>query len=158
MSVHHLTILWHVYFSFYSFLCFPVRLSFLCWNTCNLQCTFCVLLQQVTAWSAVFVRCTLLWGCGTSVWTACGTTCVRPASSWAGLPRSTSSNTQCRNTAMRHVSPLGSECLKATHNLSNVCRQSWNFVFLVISVKHWDCGCLKTTASWLAISTQTNEV
>jgi hypothetical protein len=62
-----------------------------------------VLLQQVTAWSAVLVRCTLSWVCATSVWTVCATTCVRPVFSWAGLARGTSWGTQCRNTVLRQV-------------------------------------------------------
>jgi hypothetical protein len=61
------------------------------------------LLQRVTVWSAVLVRCTLSWGCGTSVWTVCATTCARRVSSWAGLARGTSWDTQCRNIVMRQV-------------------------------------------------------
>lgn len=51
----------------------------------------------------MLVRCTLSWGCGTSVWTVCATTYVRLVSTWARLARGTSWDTQCRNIVTRQV-------------------------------------------------------
>jgi hypothetical protein len=73
------------------------------WDVTHCSCESRALLQWVTVWSAVLVRCTLSWGCGTSVWIVCTTTCVRLVSSWAGLARGTSWGTQCRNIVTRQV-------------------------------------------------------
>jgi hypothetical protein len=73
------------------------------WDVTHCSYESHALLQWVTVWSAVLVRCTPSWGCGTSVWTVCATTCVRLVSSWAGLARGTSWGTQCRNIVTRQV-------------------------------------------------------